>query len=203
VVCAARSADALEDVVDDVEAAGGEALAVRTDVRDEFDVERLFEAAARFGGAVDVVVAAAGVNHGAPGETPVDGESYSRFDDTLRTNARGVFATFREAAPHLASDARLLVPSGAVARDAVDGMGAYAVSKAAAEGVARGFAADLEASVGVVDPGHVDTGLSGGGGRSPEDVAPMFRWVATDCPAESLDGGVVGLGDWKRATRSR
>lgn len=202
VVCAARDTDTLADVVADVTDAGGDAVAVRTDVRDAFDVERLLERAARFGGSVDAVVAAAGVAHGTPGETPVHEESYRTYDDAMRTNARGVFTTFREAVPHLSPDARLLVPSGGVARDPTPEMGAYAVSKAAAEGVARGFAADLDHPVGVVDPGTVDTDLSGGGGRAPADVAPMFRWALEDCPADDLDGAVVGLGDWKRATRS-
>jgi NAD(P)-dependent dehydrogenase (short-subunit alcohol dehydrogenase family) len=170
-------------------------------VRDEFDVERLMETAARVGGPIDVVVANAGVNHGPPGEMPLDEEPYSRFDDTLRTNVRGVFTTVKEAVPHLAPDARVLVTSGSVAREAKPGMGAYAVSKAGAEALVRGFAVDLDQSVGVVDPGLVATDVTGGQGRDPEDVAPMFRWAATDCPAEDLDGEVVDLRTWKTATR--
>jgi hypothetical protein len=29
----------------------------------------------------------------------------------------------------------------------------------------------------------------------------MFRWAATDAPADDLDGGVLDLKAWKRATR--
>jgi NAD(P)-dependent dehydrogenase (short-subunit alcohol dehydrogenase family) len=128
-------------------------------------------------------------------------EPYARFDDTLRTNVRGVFTTVKEAVPHLAADARVLVPSGSVARESKAGMGAYAVSKAGAEALVRGFAADLDQPVGVVDPGLVGTDLTGGQGRDPEDVAPMFLWAATDCPAGDLDGAVVDLRAWKKATR--
>lgn len=201
VVCCARDGDALDEVVAEVRESGGEATAVRADVRDEYDVERLMEAAARVGGDVDVVVANAGVNHSDPGEAPLQSESYSRFDDTMRTNVRGVFATVREAVPHLADDARVLVTSGSVAREPKPGMGAYAVSKAAAEGVARGFRADLPQSVLVVDPGLVATEVSGGTGREPEDVAGLFRWAATAVEPDELDDGRVGLREWKRATR--
>jgi NAD(P)-dependent dehydrogenase (short-subunit alcohol dehydrogenase family) len=131
----------------------------------------------------------------------LEAESYTRFDDTHRTNVRGVFSTVKEAVPHLAPDARVLVPSGSVAREAKPGMGAYAVSKAGAEALVRGFAADLEQTVGVVDPGLVATEATGGQGRAPDDVAPMFLWAATDCPAEDLDGAVVDLRAWKEATR--
>jgi len=159
------------------------------------------EAAAREGGTIDCVVANAGVYHGTAGETPLTEESYAAFDDHLRTNGRGVFTTIREAAPHLAGDARVLVPSGAVAREPTAGYGSYAVSKATAEAVARGFAAELDCPVAVVDPGRVATDLSGGPGRDPADVAPMFRWVATAADPGDVDGEIVDLATWKRATR--
>ncbi|MFB6157700.1 MAG: SDR family NAD(P)-dependent oxidoreductase [Haloferacaceae archaeon] len=201
VVCCARDAAAVEDVAADIRAGGGAATALRADVRDEFDVERLAETAARAGGSIDYVVANAGVNHADPGEAPLHEEPYGRFDDTLRTNVRGAFATVKETSPHLAPDARILVPSGSVAREAKPGMGAYAVSKAAAEALVRGFAADLDAAACVVDPGLVATDVSGGRGRDPADVAPMFRWVAVEASEADVDGEVVDLRTWKAATR--
>ncbi len=201
VVACARDVDELDDLVAAVESADGTVTTQRADVRDEFDVERLMETAAREGDGIDIVVANAGVYHGQPGETPLTSESYAVFDDHLRTNGRGTFATIRESLPHLTPDARILVTSGEVARDAKPGYGTYAVSKATGEAIARGFAADLDHPVGIVDPGVVATELTGDRGRDPEDVAPMFRWAATDAPVEDLDGGVCDLKAWKRATR--
>ncbi|TKX73875.1 SDR family oxidoreductase [Halorubrum sp. GN11_10-6_MGM] len=193
----AGGADAADGAAD-----RGTAWGARVDVRDEFDLERFFERVAREAGPVDVVFANAGVFHGAPGERPTTEVTYADYDDTMRTNARGVFATITEATPHLADDARVLVPSGAVAAESKPGMGAYAVSKAAAEAVARGFAADLSATVGVVDPGLVATDLTGKErARDPESVAPLFVWAATEAPAEDVNGERVGLREWKSATR--
>ena len=172
---------------------------VTADARDEYDAERLMERAARRGGDIDVLVPCAAVFHGTPGERSLAEESYSAFDDELRTNARGVFAAVREAVPHLAPDARVLVPSGEVAREPSAGYGGYAVSKAAAEAVARGFAADVDQAVGVVDPGAVATDLTGGEGRAPEEVAGLFTWAATEADAADLNGGVLDLRSWKRA----
>ncbi|MFC5366880.1 SDR family NAD(P)-dependent oxidoreductase [Salinirubrum litoreum] len=201
VVLCAREQSAVNEVADEITGSGGKAGGFRADVRDEYDVERLMEQAARIHGPIDVLVANAAINHGAPGEMPLHEESYSRFDDTMRTNVRGVFTTVTEAVPHLAEDARILVPSGSIAREAKPGMGSYAVSKAGAEALVRGFAVDLDATVLTVDPGYVATDLSGGQGRDPADVAPMFRWAATDADPEEFDGEVVDLKAWKRATR--
>jgi NAD(P)-dependent dehydrogenase (short-subunit alcohol dehydrogenase family) len=197
VVACARNTDPIETLAAEFE----RVEAVRADVRDEYDVERLMETAARVGGTIDVVIANAGINHGTPGEMPLDREPYARFDDTLRTNVRGVFTTIKEAVPHLTDDARILVTSGSIAREAKPGMGAYAVSKAGAEALVRGFGTDLDQPVGVVDPGLVATDVTGGQGREADDVAPMFLWAATDCPAEELDGELVDLRTWKKATR--
>jgi 3-oxoacyl-[acyl-carrier protein] reductase len=199
VAICARDADAVEDTVD---ALPGEATGVRADVRDEYDVERLMEAAARLGGdGVDHVVASAAVAHGQPGETPLPGESYAGFDDTMRTNVRGVFATVREALPHMPGDGRVVVPTGKVAREATPGGGAYAVSKAGAEAVARGLSADCEQTVGCIDPGLVATDLSGGEGRDPETAAEQVLWALTEADADALDGEVVDLRTWRSATR--
>lgn len=207
VAVSGRDGDAVDRTVAELngeEEHSGTAWGARVDVRDEFDLERFFERVAREAGPIDVVFANAAVFHGAPGESPTDETSYAGYDDTMRTNARGVFATIGEAVPHLATDARIIVPSGSVAHESKAGMGAYAVSKAAAEAVARGFAADLDATVGVVDPGLVATALTGmERARDPESVAPLFVWAATEAPAEDLNGERLGLREWKEATRYR
>ncbi|WP_137285069.1 SDR family NAD(P)-dependent oxidoreductase [Halorussus salinisoli] len=201
VVACAREQDALDETVESIDADGGDVEGMRADVRDEYDVERLMETAARGSdGGIDVVVACAGVYHGDPGETPLADDAYSAFDDSFRTNARGVFVAVKEAVPHLADDARVLVPSGSVARDPKPGYGSYAVSKAAAEALVRQFATEIDATVGVVDPGTVATDLTGGQGRDPADAADLFYWVATDAPAEEVDGVVIGLKEFKKAT---
>ncbi|MEF8785233.1 MAG: SDR family oxidoreductase [Haloarculaceae archaeon] len=200
VVVCARDGDAVAAVADAIREDGGSATAQRADVRDEFDVERLMEQAAREGGEIGTVVANAGVYHGTPGQTPLSGESYSAFDDHVRTNARGVFATVREALPHLASDGRVLVTSGVVARDTRAGFGSYAVSKAAAESVAMHFADDIDQAVAVIDPGQVATDLTGGQGRDTADVALQFRWAARDAEPTAIDGTVVDRRTYRRET---
>jgi NAD(P)-dependent dehydrogenase (short-subunit alcohol dehydrogenase family) len=203
VVGCARDADAIEAVAASIRDDGGSATGVRADVRDEFDVERLMETAAREGeaGGIDVVVANAGVYHGETANTPLADDAYSVFDQHYQTNGRGVFAAVKEALPHLNDDARVLVPSGSVAVDATPGLGSYAASKAFAEALVRQFAVELDATVCVVDPGQLATELTGGAGRDPADVADQFLWSATEASPEDVDGQRVDLKAWKKATR--
>jgi NAD(P)-dependent dehydrogenase (short-subunit alcohol dehydrogenase family) len=97
----------------------------------------------------------------------------------------------------------VFVPSGGIARDARAGFGSYAVSKAGAEAVARQFAAELDATVGVLDMGFLSTELTDHTeqGRDPADVAGIVVWAAADADAADLDGAVTGIREWKSATR--
>ena len=206
VVGCARDESALDAAVAGANAeSDGHVEGVATDVQSEAEVAELVDTTMEIGDrdAINVVVANAGVNHGTPGEMPIGSEPYDRFDDTLATNLRGVFAVAKEAHGAMPESGRLLVPSGSIANDPKAGMGAYAVSKAAVEGLVRQFSVDVPQAAAVVDPGMVDTDLSGHGGRDPEAVAPMFVWAASDADAGEIDGDRVDLRTWKRATRSR
>ncbi|MFO7833773.1 MAG: SDR family oxidoreductase [Halohasta sp.] len=192
-----RTTSQLNDSTDSERVAG-----VRADVRDKRDLTELVDHAVDHGGEVDVVVANAAVNHGRPGEMPLQEESSSVFHDTMATNVRGVFETINAAVPYLSPSGRVLIPSGSVAREAKPGMGSYAVSKAGAEALARGFAADLDNPVCVVDPGLVATELTGiENARDPSDIAPMFLWAATEAAPDEIDGEIIDLKTWKQSTR--
>ncbi|RLM57469.1 SDR family NAD(P)-dependent oxidoreductase [Halobellus sp. Atlit-31R] len=214
VVGCARDDDTLDDAVETVrehladaadDSPAGSVEGVTADVREESDVAHLIDVAADAGdrAGVDVVVANAGVKHSASGEMPIHEERYEDFDDTVRTNLRGVFATAKEALDRMPSGGRILVPSGVIAVDHDPGMGAYAVSKGAVEALVRQLAVDVEQTVAIVDPGLVDTDLSAPGGRDPEEVAQLFVWAATEADPAEIDGERVDLKTWMRATRSR
>ena len=196
-VLGAREASSLEAIAD-----GIDATPVAVDVRDEDSVAAFVDAAVAELGTFDVVLANAGVYQGPSGKTPLPADSYERFDEHMATNARGVFATVKEAQEHLAPAGRVLVPSGKPAREPTPGSGSYAVSKAAAEAVARGFSADLDQAVGVVDPGQVQTDLTEKEfGRTPDEVAGLYVWAAREAPTETIDGAVTGIKEWLQATR--
>jgi 3-oxoacyl-[acyl-carrier protein] reductase len=187
-----RDRDAIEALADELDG-----VALRTDVRDEYELERLMEKASKAGdeSGIDVVVPCEGVYHGDAGETPLAEEAYSAFDDTMRTNARGVFAAVREALPHMDADGRVVVPTGSVARESPPGYGAYAVSLAAVKGVARQFAADCEQAVGCVEAGDLGAGAEAVEERDSDLLAELVRWAAS--VPDQLDGAVLARSDWE------
>ena len=82
----------------DVERAGGQALAVAVDIRDEAQVEAAIAAAvARFGG-IDILVN----NASAIGLTGTLATPMKRFDLMHQVNTRGTFLCSQKAIPHLA-----------------------------------------------------------------------------------------------------
>jgi len=203
VLCGRNHADVYRTVDRLNESTDGERVSgIRADVRDDGDISELIDHAVDRGGEIDVLVANAAVNHGTPGQMPLQEESGSVFRDTMETNVGGVFRTIKAAVPYLAPSARVLIPSGSIAREAKPGMGAYAVSKAGAEALARGFGTDLEQPVCVVDPGLVATELTGiEKARDPSDIAPMYQWVASEADPDEIDGEIIDLKTWKQSTR--
>lgn len=118
----------------------------------------------------------------------------------MATNLRGTFATIKEALPRMPESGRVLVPSGSVACEPTKGMGAYAVSKAATEGLVRGGTAAVKQTVGAIDPGAVATESTGRRGHDPDEVSEVFVWAARDVAPTDLDSEVLDLRAWKNAT---
>jgi citronellol/citronellal dehydrogenase len=82
----------------DVERAGGKALAVATDIRDEAQVDAAIAAAVnRFGGIDILVNNASAISLTRTADTPM-----KRFDLMHQVNTRGTFLCTQKAAPHLA-----------------------------------------------------------------------------------------------------
>ena len=82
----------------EIEAAGGKALPLVVDVRDEENVKQALDATAEKFGGVDIVVN----NASAIQLTPVQQTDMRRFDLMHQINARGTFVVSKHAIPHLA-----------------------------------------------------------------------------------------------------
>ncbi|MGE8113233.1 SDR family oxidoreductase [Pseudomonas sp. NPDC086566] len=93
-VLAGRRAEPLQSVVEQALAAGGEALAVPTDVRDEQSVAKLFATIEEVHGRLDVIFNNAGIN--APA-VPVDELPLEHWRNVIATNVDGVFLCARAA----------------------------------------------------------------------------------------------------------
>ncbi|BBH47559.1 SDR family oxidoreductase [Pseudomonas sp. KU43P] len=93
-VLAGRRAEPLQTLVEQVHAAGGEALAVPTDVRNEQSVAHLFATVEEVHGRLDVIFNNAGIN--APA-VPIDELPLENWRNVIATNVDGVFLCARAA----------------------------------------------------------------------------------------------------------
>ncbi len=109
IVIAAKTAEAnpklpgtIHSAAAEIEAAGGHALALQTDIRDEANVLAAVEqAVARFGG-IDILVN----NASAISLTPTDATPMKRFDLMFGVNVRGTYLCTQACLPQLIASAR-------------------------------------------------------------------------------------------------
>jgi NAD(P)-dependent dehydrogenase (short-subunit alcohol dehydrogenase family) len=196
VVLAARSVEELAATAREVAAAGGRALPVPTDVRDEAAVARLAAQALAAHGRIDVLVAAAG----ASGAGPVAGSRVADWDRILAVNLRGALLSCRAVLPAMMAQRRgTIISIGSVVTSrALPGTAVYTASKYGLLGFSRVLAEEMRpfgVRVGVLAAGATDTPLWDGvpsppdRGRMlrPEQVAEAALLMATLAPGATLE----------------
>ena len=104
-----KLAGTIHSVAEEIERAGGKALAIQLDVRDEEAIVKAVNLAAKTFGGLDILVN----NASAISLTPTMATPAKRFDLMLGVNARGTFLCSQAAIPHLAksSNAHILTLS--------------------------------------------------------------------------------------------
>ena len=167
------NAEAAQRVVQTIEAAGGQALAVQADVADADAVKRLFDAAVQAFGRVDVLVNNAGIMP--PGLAHLADTDDATFDRLLAVNVKGTFNTLREAAMRLAPGGRIVNFSSSVIGLALPGYAVYAATKSAVETLTHIMAKELRGkgiTVNAIAPGPTATALFLDG-KTPETIARL------------------------------
>ena len=218
VALAARNEEACRRIARDIEASGGRAMSMKTDVTDARSIAETVSAVVSEWGRIDVLVNNAGVG----GPTPLSDRDDSRWDTILATNLTAVFRVTREALPHLPDGSRIINLSSVVGRFGVAGLGAYSATKHGVIGLTRSFALELAPrgiTVNAMCPGWVETDMGrtswqgvgerhGGGekeGRDmaakmaplgriiePEEVAGLAAYLASE-DARSITGQAIVL----------
>lgn len=179
-----------QDVVEQITAAGGTAVAAPGDVADADEMAGLFAVAEeRFGG-VDVVVNTAGIMTLAP----LADMTLDDFDRMHRVNVRGTFVVSQLAAHRLRPGGALINFSSSVTRLQPPTYAGYAATKGAVEAMTLILARELrgrDITVNVVAPGPTATPLFLDG-KSEQQVqqlasaAPLERLGTPDDIAEAV-----------------
>jgi 3-oxoacyl-[acyl-carrier protein] reductase len=158
VVNYAANATLAEQVVAEIEKAGGRALAVQADVSQVPQVQRLFDEAIGHFGKLDILINNAGIIV----YKPLVDVSEEEFDRVMAINAKGTFFACQQAARRMADGGRIINFSTSLTGLMLPTYSAYVASKGAVEQITRVLAKELgpkRITVNVVSPGTTDTEL--------------------------------------------
>jgi 3-oxoacyl-[acyl-carrier protein] reductase len=193
VVNYAHDQRAADSTVEAILAENGTAMAVRADVDDDLDVERLFTETIEAFGAIDAVVHAV---RGRVTATPVAEISLDDFDALLRTNIRATFVVNRMAARQVRNGGAIVNLSSPAVTSPRPASGAYAVTTAAADVLTRVLAVELRDRDITVN----GVSLEAGRRRPAIRVADLVAYLLSDA-GHGITGQVIHLNDqpWRPA----
>ena len=181
VVVAARNAEALERAVGEIEAAGGEGLAVPGEAASEADAQSLCARAAERFGRIDTFVDCVMVTVYAE----VEQLELDELRRVLDVNFLGRAYAYRAALPHLKASAGTFIDvNSALAYRGIPLQAAYCASKAAARTYFESARVELEKQRAGVDvclvlPGGINTPQFDRGrqklGEQPQPIPPIYQ----------------------------
>ncbi|HHF0510832.1 MULTISPECIES: glucose 1-dehydrogenase [Vibrio] len=206
--------EAAHQVVRDIQANGGKAIAVQADVSDEQQVLNLFDATENALGSVTHLVNNVGILFT---QSPLAEISLERFQKVMNTNVNSCFLCCREAAKRFSTGGAIVnVSSGASRSGAPFEYVDYATSKGAMDTLTKGLSlelADRNIRVNGVRPGFIYTDMHADGGEpnrvdrlSPqiplkrggtvEEVANAIAWLLSG-EASYVTGSFIDLSGGK------
>ncbi|QEG39116.1 SDR family oxidoreductase [Roseimaritima ulvae] len=170
--------DSADQIVQDIQAAGGRSFAVSADLGQESQVAGLFDTTQREFGEIHSVVANAGVGGGGP----IVETTLADLQHLLSINVVGAYLTIREAARRIETGGRIVFISSQLAERPREGTGLYAATKAAIDAMIVSMSHELGSrgiTINSVRPGATEPGMFAG--SSPErkaffrDLSPFKR----------------------------
>lgn len=209
VIISARTSGALEEVDDEIRAAGGAATLLTLDLKHADKVDGVGPTIFQRWGKLDIVVGNAGVLGPL---SPLAHVTSDAWAEVMDINVNANWRLIRSCDPLLRrSDAgrAIFVSSGAAtAKNAY--WGPYSVSKAALEALVKTYARETEETTvhaNLINPGPIRTAMRSKAfpGEdpmtlpTPEDLAPLFLELAD--PAATAHGEVVDFKDWAKGRR--
>lgn len=161
VIAVARTTGGLEDLDDEIKAAGGEATLVPLDLSDMSGIDRLGGVIDERWGKLDIMVANAAMLGTI---SPLGHIEAKVFERLMTLNVTSVWRLIRSLDPLLrrSQDGRALILSSSVAHSARAYWGPYAASKGAVEVLARAWADEMKSTslkINSVDPGATRTAM--------------------------------------------
>ena len=221
VVCAARTRSQLDETVGEIEADGGEAMAVEMDVASLDSIGTGVDAAVAWRGQIDILVNNAGINI----REPIEEVTEAHYDQITDVNLKGLYFTTQEVVKHMTprKQGKVINIGSLTTGRALASISVYAATKGAVGQLTKAQALELAAhniQVNAICPGFVITPLTDkvwadptmqawgkdripqGRLADPDDMAgtavflaaPASDYVTGQCIY--VDGGFMAGDDW-------
>lgn len=214
VVVADIDLDVVQEVVDEITTAGGDALAVQVNVADRDSVDEMVATTMDRYGRIDILVNNAGITR----DAQMRKMSEENFDMVIDVNLKGVFNCTQAVTPIMLEQGSgvILNASSVVAANGNFGQTNYVASKAGVTGMTKVWARELGRKgirVNAVSPGFINTRMTEGipdkvmdklleriasyRMGEPEEIANAYLWLASDESSYvnghilAVDGGTV------------
>jgi 3-oxoacyl-[acyl-carrier protein] reductase len=215
VICVARNADKLTETVNQIKAAGGDAVAIACDVTDRAAIEKLFEQVETEFKRLDILVNNAGITR----DTLLPRMSDSQWDEIIASNLTSCFLFCRAATRVMMGQryGRIINMSSVSGLIGNAGQTNYSATKAGMIGFTRSMSKELakrKITVNAVAPGFIESDMTKALGdavtdevkkRIPanrlgqaDDVAACVLFLASKAASYvtgqviTVDGGMTG-----------
>lgn len=203
------SPDRAAQVVADIEAEGGKAVAIKADAGDPVAVRAAVTQTVETLGRIDILVNNAGVAVNAP----IEEFRFEDYERMLAVNVTGVFVATQEAVRHMTEGGRIIHIGSSMTRYAAfPTASVYTLTKGAVTGFNRSLVRDLGPkgiTVNTVHPGPTDTdmnpadgpvaaivgpGMAIGRYGQPHEIASVVAFLASDEAAFVTGADIVADG---------
>lgn len=177
VVISSRKIDACLTVRDEINAAGGDAIAVACNIGRKEDLQALVDATVAQWGRIDILIANAAIN---PVYGPLASVSDDAWDKIMGSNLRSTWQLCNMVLPAMAErkDGSVVILSSIAGLRGNPVIGAYGVSKAAEAALVRNLAVEYGASnirVNAIAPGIIETDFAKALTDNPDIAKAVMR----------------------------
>ncbi len=181
-----------DNVVAEITNMGGQAIAVKADMRRVNEIETLFENAIGKFGTLDILIN----NAGTVIYKKIEDVTEEEFDNIFACNVKGLFFACQLAAKKMAEGGKIINISSSVTKVMMPTYGAYAETKGAVEQITKVLAKELghkRIAVNTISPGPVDTELfrQGKSDEQIQSLADMAAFGRIGTPRDIADAVAI------------